>query len=203
LRALTPTGDEQHLLATEPADFNSVDFSAENLDRLQREMHASLVAQGLFDEEATVMLQTWQKSYFHSAGLRLFYVVPRKWTDHYLPLSLSQPAEITRVMVARTELISPPQRQLLNHLASASIGDAKWLEAIPASKNRDRFMQGHSDFGNLGVSIPPEYQTYLDLGRFRNALLIYQQAHHPSPALAKFIEEYDLSPFQVPAQASK
>jgi hypothetical protein len=188
------------------SDFAEGDYSRDNLQRLLGEMHAALVKEGLFDEEATAMLTTWQKSYFASGGLRLFYVVPRAWTDHYLPITISKPAEITRVMVARTELISPEQRVLLDKLTSAPISDAHWIDSLmrpPYSPAVQRFLGGHSDFGDLGVAIPADYQMYLDLGRFRNALVLYEQGRRPSDSLAKFIANYSLGLFSVSEDTKK
>ncbi len=56
------------------------------------------------------MLKTWEESYFQSWGLRLFYVVPREWTDRHLPLRVSGEVEITRAMIGRIELVTPEQR---------------------------------------------------------------------------------------------
>jgi len=58
-----------------------------------------LAADGLFDDEARALLNTWELSYFKSTGLRVFFLVPRAWTDFYLPLEISQPADVNRVMV--------------------------------------------------------------------------------------------------------
>jgi hypothetical protein len=46
--------------------------------------------------------------------LRLFYVVPRALTDKTLPLTLEpEPAELVRVLVGRTEIITPEMEQLI------------------------------------------------------------------------------------------
>src|SRR5207249_10544470 len=63
-----------------------------DLPQLRSSMKQTLIPEGLFDDEAEAMLSTWEKSYFKSSGLRLFYVVPREWTDRYLPLKLSTDA---------------------------------------------------------------------------------------------------------------
>ena len=176
--------------------FQPGDFAAENRDRLEAAMHAALVADGLFADEATALLTTWQRSYFASPGLRLFYLVPRVWTDRYLPLSLSRDADIDRVMIGRLELISDQQRALLDRLSDTAISDGKWVEAIPESPAREAFLAGRSNFGNLGVAIPPDYQLYLSLGRFRNALVAHQERVKPTPSLTKFIDTYALHPFR-------
>ena len=50
------------------------------------------------------MLNTWKASYFQKAGLRVFYIVPRAWTDYFLPLEFSVPARVNRVIVGRIDL---------------------------------------------------------------------------------------------------
>src|SRR5262249_22906894 len=99
-----------------PADFESDEYAPENLPKLRADMHLALVADGLYTDEAQALLTTWELSYFKNPGQRLFSLVPHSWTDHVLPLTLSEPAEITRVMVGRVELVTPAQRQLLEHI---------------------------------------------------------------------------------------
>ena len=178
--------------------FEPANFKPENRVRLEAEMHAALVADGLFPDEATALLTTWQKSYFTSPGLRLFYMVPRVWTDYYLPISLSTSADVSRVMIGRLELISDEQRALLDRLAAVAPSDGKWVERIPESGARERFLAGRTDFGNLGVEIPADYQMYLALGRFRNALVAHEERVRPTPSLTKFIDTYALHPFRLP-----
>lgn len=195
--SISVTGDPSRATATVKADFANSEFSRDNLESLKQSMHKALVTEGLFDDEATAMLATWEQSYFASGGWRLFYVVPRSWTEHYLPLSISKPAEITRVMIGRTELVSPEQRQLLKRLAVGTVSDPGWMQRIVDSPSARKFWRGESDFGDIGVAIPQDYQLYLQLGRFRSALVVREQAKLKSPSLAKFIETYDLTPFQV------
>jgi hypothetical protein len=198
--AFRPLGDLA--ISSEPAvklmttnfRFEPGDFSTDNRQRLQ----AAMTAEGLFADEATALLSTWQRSYFVSPGLRLFYVVPRPWTDHYLPLSLSCDAKTERVMVGRLEFFSDEQRKVLDRLARAENSDGKWIERIPHSPARQRFLAGRSDFGNLGVPIPADYQMYLDLGRFRNALVVHEERLRRTPNITQFIDTYQLHPFRVP-----
>jgi len=197
---LTVTADRQRTVGLIDAALAEKEFAPENLDRLRRELHDALVADGLFADEATALIDTWNRSYFQSPGLRLFFLVPQRWTDHYLPLTVSPPAEIRRVMIGRIELVSPEQRKLLARLAAMPVSDGKWMAKITNNNNRNKFFAGRSDFGDLGVRIPDDYQAYLDLGRFRNALLIEQQRLRPTPSLARFIATYDLKPFEPPAK---
>ena len=164
----------------------------------KRTMHAALVADGLFADEATALLSTWQRAYFASPGLRLFYLVPRQWTDHYLPLSISAESRIERVMVGRLELVSDQQRELLTKLAASEITRGDWVDAIAASPARDRFIAGRTSFEDLGVKIPADYQYYLDLGRFRNALVTHEERIRPTKSLTKFIDTYHLHQFRLP-----
>src|SRR6185369_2940939 len=100
------------------ATFPDNEFSTDNLDKLKASLKAALIADGLYDDEAQALLNTWQVSYFKSPGLRLFFLVPREWTDHYLPLSVSVPADVNRVMVGRIELVTPEQRERLRTLSN-------------------------------------------------------------------------------------
>lgn len=199
-RALDPvtvTTDTDSILATTDSAFAAGDYSTGHLDDLRSKVHDALTAEGLNADEATAMLETWKRAYFQSPGLRLFLLVPRAWTDAVLPLTLSRPAEIKRVMMGRIELVSDEQRQLLRKLATSSSPiDTAWLDRLGDSPAAERFRQGRSNFGDLGVRIPDDYQTYLDLGRFRNALVLAEQRVHPAPALTEFINAYGLYAYQ-------
>jgi len=85
--------------------FGGDEFTADNLKPLRASLKTSLIRQGLFADEAEAMLNTWKHSYFEKPGLRVFYIVPRAWTDNFLPLTLSVPARINRVMVGRIDLL--------------------------------------------------------------------------------------------------
>lgn len=110
------------------AVFAPHDFTAANMAGLRSAMHDELVAQGLFADEAAALLDTWELSYFKSPGLRLFFLVPRGWTDAVLPMELSVPAEVARVMVGRIEIVTPEQRELVRRLAALR-DDAKGASA--------------------------------------------------------------------------
>ena len=54
------------------------------------------------------MIATWRESYFGRDGLRVFWIVPRDYIDRVLPLTISPaPTELQRVLVGRTELLTP------------------------------------------------------------------------------------------------
>lgn len=97
----------------------------QNLDAVLRELKVSLVSAGLYDKEADAMIKTWRNSWFEE-GLRVFYLLPRTITDTVLPITIDpHPQELVRVLVGRTEVITPESEQkvraqvsLLNHSSS-------------------------------------------------------------------------------------
>jgi hypothetical protein len=162
-----------------PFGFAPADYAAD-ASALRKEMHAALVSEGLFDDEATAMLKTWELSYFKSPGTRLFFTVPQGWTDRVLPLTLSQPADVTRVMVGRIELVTPRHRESLAKIAAGPVPNLKEVVAAMAKLQTDparreqynALASGRGNVKDLGVAVPPIYQAYLDLGRFRTAMVL-------------------------------
>ena len=84
--------------------FSTGDYQAEGVKLLRASLRRALLAQGLYADEAEAMLNTWKASWFGKPGLRVFYVVPREWTDHFLPLTVSVPARMNRAIVGRIDL---------------------------------------------------------------------------------------------------
>lgn len=101
-----------------PASFDTNDHLPENLPRLKKEMRDTLIDKGLFADEADALLKTWEVSYFKNPGLRLFYICPRWDVDRTLPLKISVPSEVTRVMIGRIEIVTPEQRALLEKISA-------------------------------------------------------------------------------------
>jgi hypothetical protein len=206
--ALEPFAGSQAGLFSGPAaralSFYDEDFSSANLDRLKTSMQAALVQEGLYPDEASAMLRTWELSYFKSPGLRFFYTVPRVWVDQVLPLTVTGvPAKITRVMVGRIELVTDVQRAALKRLAAGPCPD------LPAFKNAAgaalrsgrfspadtaAFYRGEKPLGQLGIPMPPLIADYLSLGRFRDALVVDEDGKRPTPALDRFVRENRLTP---------
>jgi hypothetical protein len=172
-----PEGDRLLQIAGELAER---EYSPDNLAALRAEMHEALVREGLFADEANALLETWELSYFRSPGQRLFFFVPRIWTDTVLPLKLSVPADVTRVMIGRIELVTPRQRSLLKQLADTPVPDLTEvltrMHALRKDKSRredyNALASGRGDSSMLGTDVPPTYQAFLDLGRFRTSLLM-------------------------------
>ena len=84
-----------------------------SVDSLAHEVEGILVSQGLYQNEAHAMLETWRDSWFEE-GSRLLYIVPRSFVDSVLPLSIKpEPQQITRVFVGRLELMTPETRNAI------------------------------------------------------------------------------------------
>lgn len=179
---ITLDGRPDQFLGETPGTFSATEFRAENLGKLRAAMQAALVVQGLFDDEAAALLNTWELSYFQSPGLRMFFLLPQTWTDHVLPLKMSVPADVTRVMVGRIELVTPRQRKLIQKIASMplvnlkEVSNAMWklrgsLSAADCEKY-NALASGRGNPADLGVPVPENYKAFLDLGRFRTSLLL-------------------------------
>lgn len=104
-------------------------------EELYRTLRDNLAAQGLLRSEADAMVQTWWKSYFGRAGLRVFWVLPESRTDAILPLSVDPaPEKTVRVIVGRSEVIRPRH-------------EAEWvrLSQSQADEDRARYFQVTND----------------------------------------------------------
>ena len=188
-------------LASLPASFAPADFSARRLQELHDAMHGALVAAGLFPDEAAAMLKTWELSYFKSPGRRLFYLAPRAWTDEVLPLTIDG-ARISRAMMGRVELVTPAQRECLARIAAGPCPDMRalaaarsaavqpwWQREVAVSSKKGASPPWHNpSLAELHVAAPAVYQDYVDLGRFRDALVLREQQQRPTAALLAFIE---------------
>lgn len=181
-----------------PSQFEATDFSATNLTALTASMQEALVREGLYADEASAMLRTWEVSYFKSPGLRFFYIVPNQWVNGVLPLKITgAPTKITRVMVGRIELVTASQQAALKRLAAGpcpdlqSVRKAAFAVLQKSTMPREEmaaYYRGEKSLATLGIALPPEVQDYLSLGRFRDALIVHEQQQNPTPALAQFIK---------------
>jgi len=78
-----------------------------SVDALGGDLEGVLVAQGLYPDEAHAMVNTWRDSWFEE-GSRLIYIVPRRFIDNILHLTIHPaPAQIVRVFVGRLEIVTP------------------------------------------------------------------------------------------------
>jgi hypothetical protein len=107
------------------------------------------------------------------------FVLPRAWTDAQLPLSISVPADITRVMLGRIELVSDHQRANLRRLQELPVAAFDLTPLYAESREAQREMQAgtasHAElYRGVGRQVPEALQLYDELGRFRDALLVHE-----------------------------
>ncbi len=207
LPAVNLPADYNAEVARTAATFPEGEYSTGAITELRKEMRDGLMRDGLHRDEAEALLNTWEASYFQSAGLRLFFLVPRAWTDHVLPLKASVPAEIVRSMIGRLELVTPRQGACLRRIMAAPECSTKWyfdwMEKNPEASKRFQQRRREGDLQSLRrdcVQIPDNYLAYLELGRFRNALVLAEYKRTGSAPLATFIQTYDLAPASVPGR---
>jgi hypothetical protein len=114
---------------------------------LKNRFNAALTEAGLTGDEAAAMLATWQESYFDAPGLRVFWIVPRAFTDRILPLSITpKPDKLERVLVGRSEVLTPEfERELVEGFRKD--GGARWANDRYFLAYRERVRQ-------LGVVLP-------------------------------------------------
>ena len=179
------------------------------LDSLRRELADALTAQGLFPNEAAAMLETWRLSYFESEGLRVFFLLPQEWTEARLPLSISTPSDITRVMVGRIELVTAQQRAVQRQLYALS--DASF-PTVPLYFEENRALElmrhgnhSHSElYRAVGREVPESLQLYESLGRFRDALLAHEWQLSQVPAerarLERILQSFGACAANLPAR---
>jgi hypothetical protein len=86
---------------------NEPALGTRDTEALKRELLQVLVAEGLYQEEAAAMLETWRDSWFEE-GTRLFYIPSKEVVDEILPLDVRPvPVDVARVFVGRLELVTP------------------------------------------------------------------------------------------------
>jgi hypothetical protein len=182
-QSIAPTGRS----VTVPALPRAAPGDASRLEELKRELTAELMRSGLFADEAAAMLDTWRLSYFESEGLRVFFLLPQQWTDARLPLSISIPSTVTRVMVGRVELVTAGQRDALRKLHS--LPDEAFAISPLYAQDREalRLLQeggrSHAElYRAVGREVPQSLQLYESLGRFRDALLAHEWQNESSAA---------------------
>jgi hypothetical protein len=107
----------------------------DSVDSLGRELEGLLVAQGLYQDEAHAMVETWRTSWFEE-GTRLLYIVPKGFVNSVVPLSISPaPSQTVRVFVGRLEVVTPAtersvERALATHDTVTLAKYGRFLEPI-------------------------------------------------------------------------
>jgi hypothetical protein len=88
------------------------------MDSLKQAVEDMLIAQGLYQDEAQAMFETWRDSWFEE-GSRLLYIVPRQFVDGVLPLTITPaPAQTVRVFVGRLELVTAATQRAVEQALS-------------------------------------------------------------------------------------
>jgi hypothetical protein len=129
-----------------------------------KSMAKALVQSGLYPREANAMVNTWKDSWFKEKGLRVFYVLPRAWTDGALPMTLNPtPGKLVRVMVGRAEIFPPGMEQnLVQQLKKAYLGDASArTQALDLLKTLGRFSEPAMNHALIATHLKPEEQGKL------------------------------------------
>jgi hypothetical protein len=112
---------------TTDISLDAVPFAAldDTRSRLMEDLVKALVGEGLYEKEARAMVDTWKHQWFAEEGSRVFYLLPRAWTDRVLPLEVTpKPDRVVRVMVGRAELIMPSiERALKQEIMAFKSGD--------------------------------------------------------------------------------
>jgi hypothetical protein len=92
-----------------------------SVDALADAVKHALIEAGLYEKEATAMVNTWRSSWFGEAGTRLLHILPRSLTDAVLPLTISpQPQQTVRVLVGRMEIMTRDQESRVAALVKSS-----------------------------------------------------------------------------------
>jgi hypothetical protein len=91
---------------------------------LKAKLAARLVDDGLYTDEALSMVDTWERSYFLTPGVRVLYLLPQARTDALIPLTIAPaPSVMKRTMVIRVEVMTPAlEAELAGSLTQLAAG---------------------------------------------------------------------------------
>lgn len=106
------------------------------------------------------------------------------------------------MLVGRIEVVTPEQRALLRALAAGPSPTVQQLAGILPytmweQEGAREVLAGRRPLASLPVHIPPLYEAYLRLGRFRNALVLDELKRRPTAPLREFISVESLGPYRV------
>lgn len=102
-------------------------------------LYNHLVVAGLSTQEARALLNTWYNGYFIEGGLKAFWILPRAQVDRILPLEITpMPDKIVRVIVGRSEILSPAFEETLYK--------AKADDSLDAKYGTDKYFLAYHDF---------------------------------------------------------
>jgi hypothetical protein len=134
---------------------------SQGLHPIMKPVAEALMAAGLYEKEAWAMVYSWEKSYFRTSGLRVLYILPRATVDSYIPIQIAPPPqELVRVMVGRTEVLTPAQERQIEHWV-ADLGS-------PDFKTRDAASTGLAKLGRLSEPALRRVAAITDSAEVRN-----------------------------------
>jgi hypothetical protein len=128
-----------------------VPWSDASVGALESDVAKILRGQGMTPDEARAMVRTWSRSWFHTPGLRVLYVVPRAVVDAWLPLHIDPaPTDLRRALVGRIECI-PPATRAADEAAVRTLATPAGVDAAPEAVEaaratlaaRGRFLEPH------------------------------------------------------------
>jgi hypothetical protein len=110
---------------------------------IKQAVASALIEAGLYEKEATAMVNTWERSYFRTEGLRVLYLIPRSAVDSAIPIQIKPaPDQLVRVMVGRVEVLTPQRERQIETFIS-QLGSADFHV-------RDEGTLGLSHLGRIG-----------------------------------------------------
>jgi hypothetical protein len=129
---------------------------ATTVDSLADAVKDSLIEAGLYEKEATAMVNTWRSSWFGETGTRLLYVLPRPITDAVLPLAITpKPQETIRVLVGRMEIMTPQQELRIAALVKKSAADRVAASTLAGLGELSPKYVGPAELSSLGRLAEP------------------------------------------------
>lgn len=163
-----PATNREDMTTFSAFSYVTLEKPAEAVDKVATELSAALVEElaraGLTSDEARAMVATWQGHWFREPGTRILAILPRKYVDEVLPLTITpKPQKVDRVFVARFETLAPAKENALLALLNRDLTvkpDAREVSAFAA----------------------------LQLGRFGNGALTRVQTLENSRLLSRFWE---------------
>lgn len=113
--------------------------STPNSSGSMEDFRLQLEKAGLTTMESRALLNTWYNGYFIEGGLKAFWILPRAMVDRILPLSITpMPYKIERVIVGRSEILTPAFEQQLYRAQAADSLEAKF--------GKDKYYMAYVDF---------------------------------------------------------
>ena len=108
------------------------------VEQAKAKLKTALVASGLYADEAQGMVDTWQKSWFTTPGVRLLYVLPQPWTVKLLPMQIAPaPTQVVRTLVGRIEVLTIEDEAAAKAIVVQTKASTKFEQAMQL----DRFME--------------------------------------------------------------